>query len=149
MADLANATKFYINGEWVEPLGSDRLDVLNPATEQVINQIAMGNAADADRAVKAAAHAFESYSLTTKEERIDLLERIIASYKKFLPAMAEAISDEMGAPMPLSNAAQLASHRADMETQFNSAIAGLISSTVSHKELSQLLSRLADRIKQL
>ena len=106
MADLANATKFYINGEWVEPLGSDRLDVLNPATEQVINQIAMGNAADADRAVKAAAHAFESYSLTTKEERIDLLERIIASYKKFLPAMAEAISDEMGAPMPLSNAAQ-------------------------------------------
>ena len=106
MADLANATKFYINGEWVNPLGQDRLDVINPATEQVINQIAMGNAADADRAVQAAAQAFDSYSQTTKEQRIELLERIVASYKKFLPAMAEAISDEMGAPMPLANAAQ-------------------------------------------
>lgn len=106
MTDLANATKFYINGEWVEPLGQDRLDVINPATEQTINQIAMGNEADADRAVQAAAHAFESYSQTTKEERIDLLERIIESYKKFLPAMASAISDEMGAPLPLANAAQ-------------------------------------------
>lgn len=106
MADLANATKFYINGEWVDPLGQDKLDVINPATEQVVNQIAMGNAADADRAVQAAAQAFDSYSQTTKEERIELLERIIESYKKFLPAMAEAISDEMGAPMPLANAAQ-------------------------------------------
>jgi len=106
MADLANATKFYINGEWVDPLGQERLDVINPSTEQVINQIAMGNAADADRAVQAAAQAFDSFSQTSKAQRIELLERIIASYQKFLPAMAEAISDEMGAPMPLANAAQ-------------------------------------------
>ena len=106
MADLANATKFYINGEWVEPLGQDRLDVINPATEQPINQIAMGNAEDADRAVQAAAKAFESFSQTSKEERIDLLQRIIASYQKFMPAIAEAVSDEMGAPTGLANAAQ-------------------------------------------
>jgi len=106
MADLANATKFYINGEWVDPLGQDRLDVINPATEQPINQIAMGNAQDADRAVQAAAKAFETFSLTSKQERIDLLERIIASYQKFMPAIAEAVSDEMGAPTGLANAAQ-------------------------------------------
>ena len=106
MADLTNATKFYINGEWVEPLSKDRLDVINPATEQAINQIAMGNADDADRAVQAAAKAFETFSQTSKEERIALLERIIESYKKFLPAIAEAVSDEMGAPMGLANAAQ-------------------------------------------
>lgn len=106
MADLANATKFYINGEWVEPLGQDRLDVINPATEQPINQIAMGNAEDADRAVQAAAQAFETFSLTSKQERIELLERIIASYQKFMPAIATAVSDEMGAPTGLANAAQ-------------------------------------------
>ena len=106
MADLANATKFYINGEWVEPLGQDRLDVINPATEQPINQIAMGNAQDADRAVQAAASAFETFSQTSKQERIELLERIIASYQKFMPAIAEAVSDEMGAPTGLANAAQ-------------------------------------------
>ena len=97
MADLANATKFYINGEWVEPLSQDRLDVINPATEQAINQIAMGNVQDADRAVQAAAKAFDSFSQTSKQERIELLERIIASYQKFMPAIAEAVSDEMGA----------------------------------------------------
>ena len=106
MADLANATKFYINGEWVEPLSQDRLDVINPATEQAINQIAMGNVQDADRAVQAAAKAFESFSQTSKQERIELLERIIASYQKFMPAIAEAVSDEMGAPTGLANAAQ-------------------------------------------
>jgi len=106
MADLANATKFYINGEWVEPLGQDRLDVINPATEQPINQIAMGNAQDADRAVQAAAVAFETFSQTSKQERIDLLERIIGSYQKFMPDIAEAVSDEMGAPTGLANAAQ-------------------------------------------
>ena len=106
MADLANATKFYINGEWVEPLSQDRLDVVNPATEQAINQIAMGNVQDADRAVQAAAKAFESFSQTSKQERIELLERIIASYKKFMPSIAEAVSDEMGAPTGLANAAQ-------------------------------------------
>ena len=106
MADLANATKFYINGECVEPLSQDRLDVINPATEQAINQIAMGNVQDADRAVQAAAKAFESFSQTSKQERIELLERIIASYQKFMPAIAEAVSDEMGAPTGLANAAQ-------------------------------------------
>ena len=106
MADLANATKFYINGEWVEPLSQDRLDVINPATEQAINQIAMGNVQDADRAVQAAAKAFDSFSQTSKQERIELLERIIASYQKFMPAIAEAVSDEMGAPTGLANAAQ-------------------------------------------
>ena len=92
MADLTNATKFYINGEWVEPLSQDRLDVINPATEQPINQIAMGNAEDADRAVQAAAAAFDAFSQTSKQERIELLEGIIASYQKFMPAIAGIVA---------------------------------------------------------
>ena len=103
---MSNRTKFYINGEWVEPSTSDRLDVINPATEESIGQVAMGASADVDSAVAAAKSAFESYSQTSKEERIALLESIIAKYGERMGEVAAVISDEMGAPLPLANAAQ-------------------------------------------
>ena len=106
MAGLENASRFYINGEWVAPLGGGSVDVINPATEQPINSIAMGTAADVDRAVAAAKVAFDSFSQTSKAERCELLESVIATYQKRLPDIAAAISDEMGAPMALANAAQ-------------------------------------------
>lgn len=98
--------KFYINGEWVAPEGKEMLEVLNPATEQPIAKIAMGNAADVDKAVKAAQTAFETWGRTTPQERIDVMQKVIAAVQARIGDLAEAISDEMGAPMWLANAAQ-------------------------------------------
>jgi aldehyde dehydrogenase (NAD+) len=103
---MTDHLKFYIDGQWVDPIGTATLDVINPATEESIGRIAMGNAEDVNRAVAAARRAFESFSRTSKSERIALLERVIEVYKKRIPDLAAAISDEMGAPLKLAGAAQ-------------------------------------------
>ena len=103
---MAHRTQFYIDGEWVDPVNGERLDVVNPATEQVIGEVALGGVEDVDRAVAAAVAAFETYSQTTREERVDLLTRIVDAYKNRIPDVARAISEEMGAPMGLAMAAQ-------------------------------------------
>jgi|TARA_B110000438_G_scaffold175050_1_gene167330 aldehyde dehydrogenase (NAD+) len=101
--------QFYINGEWVDPAeSSTSMDVLNPATEEVIGKIAMGSAADVDKAVIAAKDAFDSFSQTTVEERLALLGKIIEVYQSRYDEIAETISMEMGAPLSLSKAAQAA-----------------------------------------
>ena len=100
--------KFYINGEWVDPVTSNDFDVINPATEQVIGQISLGSEADLDKAVAAARKAFETYSLTSREDRLELLQNILSEYKRRKKDVAAAISDEMGAPMSLAAGAQAA-----------------------------------------
>jgi len=104
---MQNADKFYINGEWVASSTSDVLDVINPATEQPITQIAMGGKADIDKAVAAARAAFETFSRTSVEERLELLGRIIDAYKERMEELAATVSQELGAPIGLSNAAQV------------------------------------------
>ncbi|MEH6389307.1 MAG: aldehyde dehydrogenase family protein [Pseudomonas profundi] len=103
---MSHHKQFYINGQWVEPQGTGSADVINPATEEVVATIALGNHEDVDLAVAAARKAFESYSQTSREERIALLERVIAVFHKRMPEVAEAISMEMGAPAKLSKQAQ-------------------------------------------
>jgi aldehyde dehydrogenase (NAD+) len=103
---VSHELQFYINGEWVAPSTSETLDVINPATEESIAKIAMGGQADVDRAVAAAKAAFTTYSQTTREERIALLEAIIAKYSERMGEVATTISQEMGAPLALANAAQ-------------------------------------------
>ena len=103
---MSHRTQFYINGEWVAPSNPNLLDVVNPATEALIGQVALGDAEDVDRAVAAAAAAFDAYAGTSREERADLLSRIIAVYKARMADLAAVISEEMGAPMALANAAQ-------------------------------------------
>jgi aldehyde dehydrogenase (NAD+) len=100
--------KFYIDGQWVDPITPKTLDVINPATEAVAGHISIGTAADVDKAVKAAQRAFKTYSQTSREERIELLERIAAEYQKRYADMAAAITEEMGAPAALSQNAQAA-----------------------------------------
>ena len=100
--------KFYIDGRWVAPVESKTLPVINPATEAVCGHISLGSAADVDRAVEAAAKAFKSFSRTTREERLELLERIVAELEKRHEDMAKAITEEMGAPVWLSQRAQAA-----------------------------------------
>ena len=101
-------TKFYIDGAWVDPAQPKTLDVINPANEEVAGVISMGSEVDVDRAVRAARKAFDSWSQTSREERIDVLERIIAEYQKRFEDMAKAITEEMGAPAWLAQRAQAA-----------------------------------------
>jgi aldehyde dehydrogenase (NAD+) len=100
--------QFYIGGKWVDPVTPKTLDVINPATEAVIGRISMGSAADVDKAVAAARAAFETFARTKKEERLALLQDISAQYQKRYADIAQVISEEMGAPIWLSRAAQAA-----------------------------------------
>jgi aldehyde dehydrogenase (NAD+) len=104
---MENCKKFYINGAWVAPASAETLDVINPATEKPVATIALGTAEDVDRAVAAARAAFDAFSITTREERIELLENIIAGYKRRADDLAGVLSDEMGAPAGLAQAAQV------------------------------------------
>ena len=98
--------QFYIDGAWIDPVEPRSFDVVNPATEQVYGRISLGSAADVDKAVAAARRAFDSYSQTTREERLELLGSILAEFKKRHNDVAEAIMDEMGAPWNLAKGAQ-------------------------------------------
>ena len=103
---MQNLTKFYIGGRWVEPLSSATLPVMNPATEAQIGTVAMGNAADVDRAVAAAKAAFEGFSATSKQVRLDLLYRLKAVTERRFEDLAQAMRMEMGAPITMARAAQ-------------------------------------------
>ena len=94
--------KFYIDGQWVEPLEMTTVETINPATEAVSGKIALGNIADVDRAVKAARKAFDRWSQTSREERLAVLEKVASEYEKRSADIGAAISEEMGAPMALA-----------------------------------------------
>ena len=95
---MLDKRKFYIDGQWVDPVAANDLHVINPATEQPVAVISMGSPADVDKAVAAAKRAFESWSQTTPEERMALLERLLAIYKRRYAEMAQTVTLEMGAP---------------------------------------------------
>ena len=99
----------YIDGRWTDSDGGTRHEVVNPATEEVVSEVTLGSQADVDKAVAAARRAFESFSQTGKDERAALLGRIIEEYKKRIPDIARSISEEMGAPISLSQTAQAGS----------------------------------------
>lgn len=94
--------KFYIDGQWVDPVSPATADVINPATEEVSGRISLGSAADVDKAVAAARKAFASYSQVSVKDRLDLLQAIEAEYLRREQELGEAITEEMGAPMSLA-----------------------------------------------
>ena len=98
--------RFYIDGEWVAPHSADTMPVLNPANAQQVAEVALGNEADVDRAVAAAKSAFESFSLTSKSERLDLLRRIHEVSERRFEELAQAMRLEMGAPITMAREAQ-------------------------------------------
>ncbi|QGN54620.1 aldehyde dehydrogenase family protein [Novosphingobium sp. Gsoil 351] len=100
---MRTALKMYIDGKWVEPAATRTIEVINPATEQSAGQVALGSAADVDRAVVAARRAFHSFGRSSRKERIELLEAIIAAYKPRRADVAAAITAEMGAPAELAD----------------------------------------------
>ncbi|TMM47179.1 aldehyde dehydrogenase family protein [Qipengyuania marisflavi] len=96
-------TQFYIDGAWVDPVKPNTVPVENPATEETIGHISLGSAADVDKAVAAARNAFESWSQTSREERLTVMRAILSEIGKRKEDLARAVSDEMGAPMSLAN----------------------------------------------
>ncbi|MXW92681.1 MAG: aldehyde dehydrogenase family protein [Rhodospirillaceae bacterium] len=97
---------FLVGGEWVTPSSKTEFPVLNPATEQRIGTIVLGNETDVDRAVAAAVKAFRTYSLTTKAERLALLYRLMDETTARLEDLAQAMTAEMGAPITMAREAQ-------------------------------------------
>jgi aldehyde dehydrogenase (NAD+) len=105
---MAHEMQFYIDGEWVDPVVPHAFDVIDPSTEEAFAQISLGSKADVDKAVAAARRAFETFSQTSKQERLDLLKRILTAYKARYDEVAKAISQEMGAPTKLAMQSQAA-----------------------------------------
>ena len=99
---MRNYLDFYIDGAWVAPAQPAQLAVFNPATEEIAGHISLGQAADVDRAVAAARRAFNSFAYSTKAERLDLLDAIMAEYQARSQDLADAITEEMGAPHGLA-----------------------------------------------
>lgn len=98
--------KFYIDGAWVDPVTPATIDVINPATEKAFTQISAGSPEDVDLAVAAARRAWVDYSQWSVQQRLEVLEKIRAIYKDYFDDIAQAISDEMGAPIDLARGSQ-------------------------------------------
>src|SRR3546814_18867262 len=96
----------FIGGQWVDSKGGKQHQVINPATEEPASTIVLGTAADVDDAVAAAKAAFKSWSQTTRAERLAVLTRIVAEYKKRGAELAKSMAAEMGAPVRFAGTAQ-------------------------------------------
>ncbi len=127
--------KFYINGEWVNPVTPETLEVIDPATEKPFAVISVGTAADLDKAVKAARVAFASYSQTSLEERKTLLLKIIEVYKTRFADVAEAISSEMGAPTSLAHGSQTSVGLRHLQSAIKAIDTFTFESTVANAEI--------------
>jgi aldehyde dehydrogenase (NAD+) len=103
---MKHATEFYINGEWVASQGGTALDVINPSTEDVCATITLGTQADTDAAVAAAKAALPDFMHSDPRDRLELVKRILATYKDRAEDMSQAMSVEMGAPIDLARGSQ-------------------------------------------
>ena len=112
---MLDKRNFYINGKWVSPSKPDDFEVINPSNEEPFAIISLGDEADTNSAVKAAKESFSSWKKTSKEERINLLEKLLKVYKKRFDEMAEAQSMEMGAPIDYAKSALTAMGQSHLE----------------------------------
>ncbi len=97
----------YIDGQWVDSIGGTRHEVISPSTEEACSAITLGTPADVDAAVAAAKRAYESFSQTSREERLALLGRIVEEYKKRTADLGKVMAEEMGAPVSFASTAQV------------------------------------------
>jgi aldehyde dehydrogenase (NAD+) len=127
--------KHYIGGEWTPSSGKGSFDVTDASTEEVIGRVPAGDAADVDRAVRAAKAAFDGWSRTAPAERAAYLQKIQAGIAGRTKEIAETIAAEVGMPLALStmiqaglptltfaSAAQLASSYVFEEQSGNSVV---------------------------
>ncbi|MCF1708485.1 aldehyde dehydrogenase family protein [Tabrizicola sp. J26] len=116
-----NLQKFYINGEWVEPISKQRLGVENPATEEIVGEIALGSTADADKAILAARAAFDAWTVVPVKDRIAVVKRILEVYNSRAEEFAVAMSTEMGAPITWAREAQFWAGQVHIESTIKAA----------------------------
>src|SRR3954466_16067271 len=103
---MVNRMQFYIDGAWVDPPVKKSTPAANPATEEAMYEVAPRSKADVDKAVAAARRAFETFSQTSREERIALLSRIVEVYKSRAREIGAAVPEERGAPLPMAERLQ-------------------------------------------
>ena len=99
---MRNYTQQYINGEWIDSDSNETIEVINPATEEVIGKVAKGNANDVEKAVEAANNVYLEFRHSSVKERKELLDKIVEEYKNRKQDIVEAITDELGAPLTVS-----------------------------------------------
>jgi aldehyde dehydrogenase (NAD+) len=117
----ANMLKFYINGAWVDPISQKRLGVENPATEEIVAEVALGNSEDADRAIAAARAAFGAWTVVPVAKRIALLKRVLEVYNDKYEEFAQVMSTEMGAPIEWARGAQAWAGQVHIEATIKAA----------------------------
>ena len=114
--------QFYINGQWVDPLpGATKMGVENPATEEIVGEVALGTVADADRAIAAARAAFDGWTVVPVKERIALVRKILEVYNSRYEDFAQAMSTEMGAPIEWARGAQAWAGQVHIESTIKAA----------------------------
>ena len=113
---MENKKNFYIDGKWVVPKSKEEIKVINPATEENCAIISLGNKEDVDLAVSSAKKAYSSWSFSTKDERIKLLEKLYENYKKRWADIADAITTEMGAPKDFATKLQAGTGAAHLKS---------------------------------
>ncbi|MES2664817.1 MAG: aldehyde dehydrogenase family protein [Pseudomonadota bacterium] len=117
----ANMLKFYINGAWVEPASQTRMGVENPATEEIVAEVALGNQADIDAAIAAARAAFDVWTVRPVGERIAIVKRILEVYNARAEEFAQVMSTEMGAPITWAREAQFWAGQVHIEATIKAA----------------------------
>ena len=116
-----NLTKFYINGGWVEPHSKTRMGVENPATEEIVAQVALGDQTDIDKAIVAARAAFDAWTVTPVAKRIALVKRVLEVYNEKYEEFAQVMSTEMGAPIEWARGAQAWAGQVHIESTIKAA----------------------------
>ena len=112
---MLDKTKFYINGEWVNPSKKNDFDVINPSNEEVCAKITLGNSEDTNKAIQSAKKAFETWKETSKQERVAFLEKLLKIYNERYDEMTDAITTELGCPRDWCSANQTSSGASHIE----------------------------------
>ena len=113
---MNNCDRFYVDGVWVQPESDIVVPIVNPSTEENIGSVVVGNANDIDRAVSAARVAFDVFGKSSVEERLVILENLANEYANRYEDIANAITQEMGAPIALSRGVQAATGTIHIKT---------------------------------
>jgi len=116
-----NLDKFYINGAWVTPHSTARMGVENPATEEIVAEVALGDQADIDAAIAAARAAFDCWTVRPVAERIAIVKRILQVYNDKAEDFAQVMSAEMGAPIEWARGAQVWAGQVHFEATIKAA----------------------------
>ncbi len=117
----ANMLKFYINGQWVDPVSKTRMGVENPATEEIVCEVALGGQADIDAAIMAARAAFDAWTVRPVPERIAIMKRVLEVYNERFEDFAQVMSTEMGAPIDFARSSQAWAGQVHMEATIKAA----------------------------